>query len=269
MDKWRLPDNWHSYEESVRWLKSGYNTGIVCGYQGLVVLDIDEPYAIDELGIRLPSTRTVITGSFGLHKYYAVDNPHPRHAILFSSDGKHLGEMQAEGQYVVAPGSIHPNGNPYRVENEYCSIAPIDYDGLVENFRNAGVVVNRSDEKKALDPLSIKNPFNRVFGRPDGVVARNDPEFDVTDIWSISSFESVGSQYIGSHPVHGSKTGRNLAIDPAENRWYCHRCKAGGGPIAALAVDSRIIKCRDAQPGNLRGDKFKLVIEEAKKRGLM
>ncbi len=99
------------------WFHRGANVGLVCHERtGVAVLDPDEmlPWAemIDELGH--PSLPWVITGSGKLH-YYIAWTPHlPAKLIDFNNEK--IGEIQRGPgmQQVVLPGSIHPNGRPYR-----------------------------------------------------------------------------------------------------------------------------------------------------------
>ena len=62
-----------------------------------------------------------------------------------------------------------------------------------------------------------------------------------------------GSEYFGSHPIHGSESGSNFWINPSKNMWHCFRCDSGGGPLAAIAVKEGIIDCSEANKGSLRG----------------
>lgn len=95
------------------------NVGIACGKRsGIVVLDVDADHdgfeSLAELAINygaLPETWTSKTGSGGRHIFFA----YPENASIRNSAGK-LGrglDIRGDGGYVVAPPSIHPNGNRY------------------------------------------------------------------------------------------------------------------------------------------------------------
>lgn len=98
------------------------NVGIATGIRsGLLVLDVDGrnggEQALPELLSTLRLSRSglsVRTGSGGLHLYYK----HPGTHFVASHTGK-VGlapgiELKADGgHFVVAPPSIHPNGNAY------------------------------------------------------------------------------------------------------------------------------------------------------------
>jgi hypothetical protein len=56
-------------------------------------------------------------------------------------------------------------------------------------------------------------------------------------------FEAAGNRVLrrsngllecGHEPVHASRSGRCLIIDPASGRWYCRSCRRGGDAIDAL-----------------------------------
>lgn len=94
------------------------NIGIACGKRsGIIVLDVDAGHGgyesltqlTDKHG-KLPETPVSKTGSGGEHIFFK----HPGIEIR-NSAGK-LGQgldIRSDGGYVVAPPSLHPNGNPY------------------------------------------------------------------------------------------------------------------------------------------------------------
>jgi hypothetical protein len=57
----------------------------------------------------------------------------------------------------------------------------------------------------------------------------------------------------GSHPIHGSDTGTNVAINVGDQVWHCFRHGTGGGPLEFLAVCEGLLPCEQAKPGSLRG----------------
>jgi hypothetical protein len=95
-----------------RWPDAG--VGVVCGaVSGVIVVDGDprNGLALADLVGRLPVTPTVETGGGGLHLYFA----RPPGLVIPKIAGLLPGlDLQGEGSYVVAPPSVHPNGQLYR-----------------------------------------------------------------------------------------------------------------------------------------------------------
>ena len=101
------------------------NVGVATGYMsgGLLVVDIDVDPDTGEDGMEalrdwerehgeLPETVSAITGRGGYHLYYRTGER------IGCSANKELGvDIRCDGGFVVAPPSVHPNGNRYEWEN--------------------------------------------------------------------------------------------------------------------------------------------------------
>jgi len=230
------------------YLAEGHNYGVLTGIGGLVVLDIDDTARLEALGIigRLPETFTVKTGRGGLHFYYIcqelkqkiiLEDP----ALKDSEDDPmHLGELQALGQLVVGPGSIHPNSNIYEVilDRPIAAITKSNLLDIIAPLKQADVV----DEDKA---KASRSRTTRGSSLGDLI-----PIDQVA--WPKDIKEHCGSEVRGSHPLHGSTSGKNFAVNTSKNCWHCFRHKSGGGPLEWIAVMKGIISCQDARPGCLR-----------------
>ena len=83
------------------------NIGVACGESNLIVLDFDNG-SLPE-GFEFPETFTVKT-SRGLHLYYWGKC---RTADMYDASGRHIGEIKSIGGYILAAGSVHPNGPIY------------------------------------------------------------------------------------------------------------------------------------------------------------
>lgn len=86
---------------------------IVCGaVSGIIVLDVDSPQAFDAWAIaqklHLPATPMVRTAK-GRHIYFK----HPGGKIKNSTKKIPGADLKADGGYVVAPPSVHPDGTVY------------------------------------------------------------------------------------------------------------------------------------------------------------
>jgi hypothetical protein len=93
------------------WTKSpDSNIGIACGLSNLCVLDFDNGGDLPEWLKKLKTLK--VETPRGIHVYLFGARPS---AKMFDSNGKHIGEIKSEGGYVLAPGSIHPDGPIYTV----------------------------------------------------------------------------------------------------------------------------------------------------------
>jgi hypothetical protein len=254
VEKWREEENQYGLDDLREWIHSGHNHGVVCGIDGLGVLDIDAPYRVDELGVKPFETFAIRTGSGGYHLYYKIIGESKK-VIIHDFEGQHLGELQCHGQYVVAEGSIHPNGKPYVAVNPGTPILEITQEELLLPFRGR---CKLSDEV-----VKPKYTFREFTNNKEDELSG----IRVEDIWDAHVTSESNGQLHCCHPVHGSTTGHNLLIHPGKNVWQCRRCMSGGGVALAIAVVAGIIDCSAARPGTLRGDKYLAVLDYARERG--
>lgn len=112
----------------IEWIGDDINLGIVTGkVSNLIVVDVDKNKITGELGdvSDLPPTTEAITGSGGRHLYYR----YPEGEEVSNSAGIRPNvDIRAEGGQVVAPGSIHSNGNEYKwkLPMQPVAVFPID-----------------------------------------------------------------------------------------------------------------------------------------------
>jgi hypothetical protein len=243
VEAWR--DIQYTREELDPWVQAGGNIGFATGTDDIVILDIDNPKRVDELGIRPFHTYAVRTGSGGYHLYYRV--PRAKKVVLFDPEGLHLGELQCLGQYCVVPPSIHPNGNPYTVVDPSVPILEISQEELLEPFKALKTVCTAWKEIR--EPEIIKAA-----------------EFNIDDVWDLDRRQRVEYGYIMSHPIHGSETGHNCVVD-FNYKWFrCFRCQATGNAVKALALREGIIhSCSD----ELDKNKFIETMRTAERLGLV
>ncbi|MGD0954098.1 MAG: phage/plasmid primase, P4 family [Methanotrichaceae archaeon] len=262
--KWTTEAN-YAYGDPVLagYLAEGHNYGICTGIADLIVLDGDDVQRLEDLGVttELPNTLISRTGRDGLHYYLFCPDLEDRIVLedpeLVDEDGDplHLGEIQALGQQVVGPGSIHPNGNKYEVVNDV-PIATITKDELLKIL---------SPLKLKIDAQEKSGRQTRSTGRGHGGSAADLINIDLV-AWPKDIKERAGAEVRGTHPLHGSDSGKNFSVNTAKNCWYCFRHKTGGGPLEWLAVESGLICCNDAKPGCLKSV-FKQVLDIARDKG--
>lgn len=73
-------------------------------------------------------------------------------------DPLHLGEIQALGEQVVGPGSLHPNGNYYKVIADV-PIATVDKDFLLE------LIKPFVKKRRSTDIQEMQNTARWIFNR--------------------------------------------------------------------------------------------------------
>jgi hypothetical protein len=184
------------------WLAGPFNIGIATGPSALVVVDLDTrkspadvpPEGWNREGIRdghdvfaavcqrvghpVPwETRTVATARGGTHLYFRA----PSHVELRNTEGSQgngLGwkvDTRAHGGYVVAPGSITPDGE-YRLTED---VAPVDLpawlvQALTPKPRAAvsSPVVIASDRLPAYVSAALRGECDRVAAAQPGAHTR-------------------------------------------------------------------------------------------------
>ena len=99
LDKVKLTSN-----DALRRLQQGKNVGIYAFPQGLCFVDIDRPDLADLS--EFPESFAVKTRNGGLQIYYL--NPGIERNYILKINGQKIGELRANWQYVLAPGSYVP-----------------------------------------------------------------------------------------------------------------------------------------------------------------
>jgi len=258
----------------VHHLARGGNYGIAAGYDGLAPFDSDEEDRLQELGVfeKLPPTFRVRTGSGGFHRYYYIPDLNGK-IVLYdktlknpkkTEEALHLGEIQWIGTQVVGPGSTHPNGNKYEVADDL----PIATITKVQLLDAISCCKFSGNDRKPAPRAAKKKKSKSSKSRPSSAIADSIPIQDIAMPDNPRERNGKnGREIFGSHPMHGSTTGKNLHINVDKNTWYCHRCGSGGGPLEWLAVKSGFISCGEAGPGCLRGELFWRVLDVARELG--
>jgi hypothetical protein len=146
--------------------------------------------------------------------------------------------IKAEGGYVVAPGSTHPNGKAYELLNDVEPLLIDDASGLLASLKRKAKKVAKDNE----------------WGLTPTPQAEKDPESMQEYVKLLPKLEELvgdgltraGNELFGPHPLHGSETGKNFHVNTEKQVFYCFRCQAGGGVLSWLAVKHGLIDCKDA-----------------------
>ena len=142
---------------------AGANVGIATGgVSGIVVLDVDPRNGgdgslleLERVHGSLPETASVSTGGGGRHFYFAAPKGAARSGVL--ADGL---DFKADGGYVVAPPSIHPDGGEYRWLNDP---ARTSLARCPEWIRPSSKTKARQTAQVASVPDACAAPLGRAF----------------------------------------------------------------------------------------------------------
>lgn len=122
------------------------NAAVLCGRiegcEPLMVLDLDDPELantlFDDWERVLRENLVVQTGSGGYHIYV---KPRPEDSTqgkrLTNVKGQHM-DIQGDGTYVIAPSSIHPNGNEYKIISSTTNIKEVNMTGFINSLSKYG-----------------------------------------------------------------------------------------------------------------------------------
>lgn len=208
--------------------KSLDNYGVLCGYNNLIVIDIDDLELAGKLKEKLPPTFTVKT-SKGYHFYYFclyIDKK-----IILKKESTHYGEILSNGCQAVAPNSIHPETNQAYLPINDNEIAHITYAEIY--FFLSEYIELDYPKDKALES-GVNFSIEKVL-----------LGYGIT-------LKSNGKELQGEHPIHGSNSGKNFCVNTDKNLYYCFRCHAGGNSIDLIGILEGLKTCNE----KLTGEKF-------------
>lgn len=214
--------------KALAWIKKGGNIGIA-GTDGLINIDIDDEKYVD----LLPPTLTAISRSRkGKHGFYWK---HPDEKILPLNIPTDYGEVRADWQYVLAPGSYVPCpeckdklSGYYTVEKEQPP-KNIKFDDLPFFFKEQYKKNQDANKKKA----KIKN-------KP---ITYNENKSALFDL-RISDIVTTLPGRREAHPLHDSDTGQNFSV--SGELAHCWRHLVSLNALQFLVVKSGYMSCQDA-----------------------
>lgn len=235
------PENWATFDTAVEYAKQkeGYGIGFSLKTDGgIVAMDLDN--CIDNEG----KISAFATNVFKRADSYVEVSP--------SGKGLHVFIHGNLADKVVKDGKIEI----------YCRDRYFTLTG--RRLKEGPLALNSNDEL-------LEELLSKYWERPTPAIVDKaiDKSVMITRIFDVSKLRRVGKQLQGTHPIHGSTTGANFAINEEKNVWYCYRHGSGGGPLSLLGVVGEIVKCEDCVPGRIRGETFTKIINLAKERGLV
>ena len=215
--------------------RADLNFGIATG-AGLVVLDLDGEEALDRVQqLGLPRTLTVRTAR-GLHAYFEWLGPSRNTTGLL---GKGSGvDLRAAGGYVVGPGSVHPSGAIYVLEDDLALSGPPDW--LIEVMLSGGHAAKKAHRAARLRPDDSVDPPVSLENLPRGIRALLS---DVSDGRNARVYEVVRA--LVGLGADDEVIVRTVMASPLGGK-----AKESGNPVAYLRqkIDSARAWARELEP---------------------
>ena len=252
MEKGHKQDKNYSFDnpEFKKYLEVATGYAVLTGVGDLVIVESDSQTISDLVENNLPVTFTVQSREnqpYRKHFYFII--PELKQAIPLGDDkdGNHLGEIQSGRALVTGANSIHAiTGKPYKV---------IVDEPIKEISKKDFFEVFKPYIEKQLENEYVEDYYSDF------------PEYNisVTDVLDFNTLKEQGEgRWQGSHPVHGSSTGRNFSVFPERNYWRCYRHGTYGGVFSLIAMKHGIIQCEDVKKGCLKGKKWERVLQIAR-----
>jgi len=281
------------------WLDAGGNYGVLGGHGDLIILDADDMDRLQELKVieALPETFTVRTpGRGGMHFYYICPGAGKKMA-LYDPEKKekdkngreiyaHVADLASHGMQCVGPTSVRHFPGEAEEYRSYQVINDIPITKItLEQLQEAIKILRTSQKVEAIKPAVDEDDQPEDLSEVE--IDINDghrwiEDLRVEDILmpdNIIRDDRGGTGEIqGTHPIHGSESGRNFSINVKKNTWVCYRCHppdgkgkdyCGGGPWELLGVREGILSCEDCYKGWRRDlpKKWAALIKRAKELG--
>ena len=237
--------NNYSYDdpEFQDWLKHGKNYGVT-GAGNLVKLESDDVARWDKLGVMalLPKTFTVQSSTPNRQHFYFCC-PDVSDSPLFDpetgDDIGHVrgtGDAEGRGGMVVGPGCLHPSGVRYTVIID-APIASLSQEVLerIKIIFSRPSTHSRSQRKGKTDSRKKTKSQRKRTSSYHNIISNLIKIEDIA--MPVDPVRDDSSEIQGSHPIHGSETGKNFSINHDKNTWHCFRCDSGGGPLEWFAVE--------------------------------
>lgn len=258
----------HTDPENRRDTPPGGNYGVyLTAVDTLVVLDVDD-YDEDGLPFDLPETLVEESPHGGEHIYYhvPVDDDGRMPAAVF--DGEvgtknpvpSWGEVQVANKYIVGAGSeLDECGKDWHD----CSADDEGAYTVKEDREIATVSAERLVEVLLSDPDLEEPSPTPDAGSSDGGHA-DDVDLDVHDVLFSSSYPA-GERT--EHPVHGSSTGTNFAVDGGAETWRCWRHGTTGNALHLIGMEEGVIDCGEWDNGGLSTETWRDIFAAAREAG--
>jgi P4 family phage/plasmid primase-like protien len=220
---WNTPEKAYRYDDEglFEWIDKGHPYGMVLR-DNQVVIDVDQPWVektiLESLKDKgLYETFRVRTGSGKPHIYFYSNGNEEYQAR--DSQGNTLVEIRGRHnngspQMVLGPGSPHPDGGFYEVEND-TDIAFADYNTLLEIVRSVGYIREQDKKPESKSQRKKKKSENPLIDKVNETVTIP----MVLDHYGVE-ITKPGRAFC---PKHGGKSGTTLNFTDVKAKcFYCH-----------------------------------------------
>lgn len=240
--------------EALKWMEKGHNIAICATAKDpLCIVDVDDLSQVPEVK---PTLQVTSRKRIGRHNYF------------FSTDGsakkniaaKDAGEVRANWQYVLAPGSYVPcseeeinrmpdSEKPYAGRytlNNKLLVNTITFKELPEVYKA------RYAEMKKLEVDAVIRELNRKTYNGKNIGGKKSALWDL-DITDVSGVSDTGGRYIPMpSEIHGSETGHNCKV--SNGLMHCWRHCVCHNAFSYLCMLAGIASCEWA--GRPHGGRF-------------
>lgn len=225
---WKQPHAKLTILQALAWIEKGGNIGIA-GTDGLINVDIDDEKYINDL----PKTLTAISRSRkGKHGFYWK---HPDCKILPINIPADYGEVRADWQYVLAPGSYVPSPE---CKDEFAGFYTVNVEMPPNKIKFKELPSFFQDQyKKNKEAEHRKATMKKnTFVSNDGGSALY--KLTIHDLVSVAPGRREG------HPLHNSDTDANFSVK--NYLGHCWRHLVSLNALQFLVVKSGYMSCQDA-----------------------
>lgn len=162
--KWQINATNNSIKIKELWCNNNYNIGLLTGTNAnnLVVIDCDVKEKINGINnfleflkrenIELPKTLSATSGRGGKHYYFRSKSSNIKSSINVFDKGI---DIRANGGFIIAPPSLHPNGNCYKWDNNFpIAYLPQQLEDLL--IKDKSKKTTKATKEKKINNIEIK-----------------------------------------------------------------------------------------------------------------
>jgi len=210
--------NTKNYEETSTELQEHINKhqsyGVLCGYNNLLVVDLDKEEVQQELLKISPfnKTFTVKTAGSGLYHFYFYTDKQPKSFKCLNNNKETVFDVQGIGKQVIGAGTLMSNGRRYETVNN-APILHVEYEWI----------------KKVLEPYNTtteqKNTATPQNHQKDPIIKEIKRRMSIKNYLSIIGIDTRKNPTMCplGHPSKG-----NACFSYNEELWHCFHCESKG-----------------------------------------